>query len=267
MVVTGSNTVNYAIIVDTTNLDGTATVANNYIVPTGIAYGWNFFGQYDNPDGSYNGTVTSFNNINMATGASIPKAGRLAPPYPALRAALQNDVRNVVVARVDNYLAELVDSYFKNDAHEVLNAIVAAVTSYENDVHELHNAIVATVTSYENDVHEAQNAIVGAVTSYENDVREVRNAIVGAVTRYENEVHKASVAVVTSYEDDVHEVHNAIVGAVTGYENEVHNAIVAALTSHIASSFAEANVSHIANSNSDASRAGNQPLLTNPHHA
>ena len=255
-VATSGAYVNYAIILDTTRLIGTATIENNYFDTSGIggANGgggnWDFVGVYNGSnDGPYNGTVTIYNNINMVTGAYLsPNVSSGSPPVaPGLR----NEVHNAVVARIDNYLAGLVDSYIE----------------IENDV---HGAIVSAVTSYENDVREVHNAIVAAETSYESDVREVHNAIVGAVTRYENEVHNALVGAETSYENDVHEVHNAIVGAVTSYENEVHeaqNAIVAGLTSYIASSFPEGGVSHVANSVSDASQAGNQSLLTNPHHA
>jgi len=85
MVVTGSNTVNYAIIVDTTNLDGSATVSNNYIVPTGIAYRWLFGGKYNAADGPYSGTLTYFNNFNMVTGSYYSQRrlpSTTAPPRP-----------------------------------------------------------------------------------------------------------------------------------------------------------------------------------------
>ena len=98
MVVTGSNTVNYAIIADTTNLNGSATIANNYIVPTGIAYGWNFFGQYNNPDGSYNGTVTDYNNINMVTGASFDgNATGVTPAAPTIITGVANSNGSVTL--------------------------------------------------------------------------------------------------------------------------------------------------------------------------
>jgi len=86
MVVTGRNSVNYAIIVDTTNLDGLATVSNNYIVPTGIAYRWLFGGKYSAADGPVRGTLTYFNNINMVTGSYYSQRrlpSTTAPPRPA----------------------------------------------------------------------------------------------------------------------------------------------------------------------------------------
>ena len=62
----------YAIIVDNTNLNGSATVSNNYIDPTGVQYGWAALGSYSPPGqpghGQYNGTITTFNNVNMVTG-------------------------------------------------------------------------------------------------------------------------------------------------------------------------------------------------------
>jgi len=85
IVVTGRNSVNYAIIVDTTNLDGSATVSNNYIVPTGIAYRWLFGGKYNAADGPYSGTLTYFNNFNMVTGSYYSQRrlpSTTAPPRP-----------------------------------------------------------------------------------------------------------------------------------------------------------------------------------------
>ena len=63
----------YMIIVDTTNLRGRATVSDNYIDQTGEAYGAFYIGAYNGVGsggrGSYKGAVTSFNNVNMVTGA------------------------------------------------------------------------------------------------------------------------------------------------------------------------------------------------------
>ena len=63
----------YMIIVDTTNLSGTATVSDNYIDQTNEAYGAFYIGAYNGVGngghGSYNGTVIDFNNVNMVTGA------------------------------------------------------------------------------------------------------------------------------------------------------------------------------------------------------
>ena len=47
-------------------------------------------------------------------------------------------------------------------------------------------------------------------------------------------------------------------------QNAAHNSVISALSSYIASSFAEASVSHIV---ADAVQTGNQSLLTSPHHA
>src|SRR5262249_7382579 len=70
--VDGGNT-NYAVIVDTSNLSGTATVNNNYYDLTAAQAGnFLFAGHYNGTGagtGIYNGTVTTFNNANMVTGA------------------------------------------------------------------------------------------------------------------------------------------------------------------------------------------------------
>ena len=74
----GGYTEGYLIIADTGNLDGSATVQNNYIDPTGTAYNWIFVGQYNqgsSNEGSYNGTVTESGNIDMTTGRLL--SGRL----------------------------------------------------------------------------------------------------------------------------------------------------------------------------------------------
>ena len=72
MAISAPGTVTYAIIADQTNLNGTATVSNNYIDPTGIQYGWSAFGSFNGPGqpgtGPYNGTVTTLNNVNLVTG-------------------------------------------------------------------------------------------------------------------------------------------------------------------------------------------------------
>lgn len=80
--------VNYAIIMDTSRLMGTGTIANNYFDPTGIGtpgYGgsWDYVGNYDDANGGpYNGTVTSSNNVNMLTGTSIDPSQPLTTPTP-----------------------------------------------------------------------------------------------------------------------------------------------------------------------------------------
>ena len=61
--------VNYPIIIDNTWLNGSAVVSNNYVDPTGILGAYLYAGKYNSPDGPYNGTVTTSNNINMVTGA------------------------------------------------------------------------------------------------------------------------------------------------------------------------------------------------------
>jgi len=62
----------YMIIVDTTNLSGTATVSDNYIDQTGEAYGAFYIGAYNGVGnggrGAHNGAVINFNNVNMVTG-------------------------------------------------------------------------------------------------------------------------------------------------------------------------------------------------------
>ena len=69
-VVVTSN-VNYPFIVDNTWLNGTATVSNNYVDQTGVLGSYLFAGAYNGvgTDGPYNGTVNTFNNINMTTGS------------------------------------------------------------------------------------------------------------------------------------------------------------------------------------------------------
>jgi len=69
--------VNYAVIIDTTRLIGSAILKNNYFDLTGIGqapYGgaaW-FIGDYSGGNGGpYNGTVTVSGNINMKTGGAI----------------------------------------------------------------------------------------------------------------------------------------------------------------------------------------------------
>ena len=87
MAISAPGTVTYAIIADQTNLNGTATVSNNYIDPTGIQYGWSAFGSFAGPGqpgtGPYNGSLTAFNNVNMKTGAYYPQSGTSPPPDPA----------------------------------------------------------------------------------------------------------------------------------------------------------------------------------------
>jgi hypothetical protein len=65
------NQVNSFVIVDTTFLNGSATVANNYYDPTGINTGFLFAGNY-NPGGvgvgPYNGTVNRSENVDMVNG-------------------------------------------------------------------------------------------------------------------------------------------------------------------------------------------------------
>ncbi|MGH8399107.1 MAG: beta strand repeat-containing protein, partial [Gammaproteobacteria bacterium] len=69
----GSN-VSYPIILNTANLDGSATIGNNYFDPTGLNGGAAMFAaaNYDGTGagtGPYNGAVATLNNINMVTGA------------------------------------------------------------------------------------------------------------------------------------------------------------------------------------------------------
>jgi hypothetical protein len=70
--------VNYAIIVDTTRLIGSATLSQNYFDLSGIGSAnggggnWSYTGNYNGASGGpYNGTVVSNGNINMITGSSL----------------------------------------------------------------------------------------------------------------------------------------------------------------------------------------------------
>lgn len=65
------NQVNYPIIVETTWLNGSAIVGNNYFDLTGINGNWLFAGQYNPVPGPHHGTVAKSNNINMLTGATL----------------------------------------------------------------------------------------------------------------------------------------------------------------------------------------------------
>ena len=74
-VATSGAYVNYAIILDTTRLIGTATIENNYFDTSGIGSAnggggnWDFVGVYNGSnDGPYNGTVTIDNNADMVSG-------------------------------------------------------------------------------------------------------------------------------------------------------------------------------------------------------
>jgi large repetitive protein len=65
------NQVNYFVIVDTTFLNGSATVGNNYYNPTGINGSFLWAGNYNAGGvgvGPYNGTVNTLNNYNMVNG-------------------------------------------------------------------------------------------------------------------------------------------------------------------------------------------------------
>ncbi len=67
--------VNYAILIDPSHLNGSATVANNYYDMSGIGSsnggttaGWIDVGALGGTAGPYNGTVNTSNNVNMLTG-------------------------------------------------------------------------------------------------------------------------------------------------------------------------------------------------------
>ena len=70
--------VNYPIIIDTTWLNGSAVVSNNYIDQTGVVGSYLFAGKYNGvgTDGPYNGSVTHSNNINMVTGGYYSETRR-----------------------------------------------------------------------------------------------------------------------------------------------------------------------------------------------
>lgn len=66
--------VNFPIIIDTTWLNGSAMVNDNYFDLTGVHISggnWLFAGQYNPVDGPYHGTVTKSNNIDMMNGAVL----------------------------------------------------------------------------------------------------------------------------------------------------------------------------------------------------
>jgi DnaJ-class molecular chaperone len=69
-VVKSGATVSYLIIEDSTYLVDSATIENNYIDPSGIAYGWDFVGDFSGgtDPGPYNGTVAVSGNTDMTTG-------------------------------------------------------------------------------------------------------------------------------------------------------------------------------------------------------
>ena len=79
--------ITYDILTDTTDLNGTETVSNNYIDPTGTQFGWSAFGSLAGSGqpgtGPYNGTVTTSNNVNMVTGASYPQNATSVPSSPS----------------------------------------------------------------------------------------------------------------------------------------------------------------------------------------
>ena len=84
-VATSAAYVNYGIILDTTRLIGTATIENNYFDTSGIGSAnggggnWDFVGDYNaGNDGPYNGTVTDYGNVDMATGAPLDAAAPTA---------------------------------------------------------------------------------------------------------------------------------------------------------------------------------------------
>jgi hypothetical protein len=63
--------VNYAFIVDTTWLNGTGSLRDNYVDPTGVVGSWAFVGNYG-ANGPYSGTVSKSGNINMLDGSALP---------------------------------------------------------------------------------------------------------------------------------------------------------------------------------------------------
>ena len=64
--------VNYPIIIDTTFLNGSAVVGNNYVDPTGITGSYLYAGAYG-ANGPYNGKVSYFGNVNMLNGRHYPE--------------------------------------------------------------------------------------------------------------------------------------------------------------------------------------------------
>ena len=79
IVTTAGSYVSYAIIVDNTNLNGTSTVQNNFIAPAGVQFGWSALGAFNGSPsqlgwGQYNGTITTSNDVNMATGVYYPRS-------------------------------------------------------------------------------------------------------------------------------------------------------------------------------------------------
>jgi hypothetical protein len=66
--------INYAILIDVSWLNGTATVNNNYIDPTGVIGNWIIFNT--NTSGHpHRGSVNGSGNLNMRTGAQCPIRG------------------------------------------------------------------------------------------------------------------------------------------------------------------------------------------------
>ena len=68
-VVVRSN-VNYAFLIDTSWLDGSATEDANYVDPTGIVGNWTLI--QNTTTGPYNGNVSHSGNANMVTGTPLP---------------------------------------------------------------------------------------------------------------------------------------------------------------------------------------------------
>ena len=67
--ITASSDVNYPIILNSHWINGTVTVANNYIDPRGVI--GSFLLSNDDVSGPYNGTIATSNDVNMVTGAYI----------------------------------------------------------------------------------------------------------------------------------------------------------------------------------------------------
>ena len=67
--ITANGSTNYAFLFVKSYINGTATVANNYLDPRGLAYG--VLVDNSNISGPFNGNIVTSNDVNMVTGAYI----------------------------------------------------------------------------------------------------------------------------------------------------------------------------------------------------
>src|SRR5262249_35068027 len=101
MIMTAGTNVNYAVLLVDKWINGTATVANNFVDPRGIQF--DFMLTNDGIAGPFNGNIVKSNDVNMVTGAYIapPIGGTGGTPSSTLITSISTD-SNVVGDLITN---------------------------------------------------------------------------------------------------------------------------------------------------------------------